>query len=97
MKNPLVILALLLFSCQYGFAQKKDTASLGIYINSIYDFKLDEKGFMADMWLWINYKNDSLEFENVIDIPNSKTAEFSHFTKEKRANGTGLPRIAKRR
>lgn len=97
MKNLVLLSCLVLLSGIHTLAQKRDTASLGIYINSIYDFRLDEKSFMADLWLWINYKNDSLEFENVVDIPNSKTAEFSHFTKEKKANGTGSPRIARRR
>lgn len=84
MRYPVTLFTwLLFFSCNFSFAQKKDTAQLGIYINSIYDFKLDDKSFMADLWLWINYKNDSLEFENVVEIPNSKAVEFSHFTKEK--------------
>jgi len=85
MKNPvLLVICFGLLSSTYSVAQKKDTASLGIYINAIYDFKLDEKSFMADLWLWINYKNDSLEFENVVEITNSKSADFSHFTKEKK-------------
>ena len=85
MKNLAVLLfSFLILSGNYSFGQKRDTAILGLYINSIYDFRLDEKSFMADVWLWINYKNDSLEFENVVDIPNSKTAEFSHFAKEKK-------------
>ncbi|MBC7827529.1 MAG: hypothetical protein H7122_07280 [Chitinophagaceae bacterium] len=85
MKNPVLLLSgLVLLSLNSIFAQEKDTASLGIYINSIYDFRLDEKSFMADVWLWVNYKNDSLDFENSLDFPNSKTAEFSHFTKEKK-------------
>lgn len=84
MKNTLLLSVILLLSCSYSFSQKKDTASLGIYINSIYDFRLDEKSFMADLWLWINYKNDSLQFDNVVEFPNSKTTEISHFTKEKK-------------
>jgi hypothetical protein len=84
MRNPCALLTcLLVIVYSFSHAQKKDTARLGIYINSIYDFKLDDKSFMADLWLWINYKNDSLQFENTVEIPNSKTVEFSHYTKEK--------------
>ncbi len=32
---------------------------------------------MADFWLWMNYKNDSLNFENAIELPNSKSTEAS--------------------
>ena len=62
-----------------------DTCRLGIYLNSIYDFKIDDKSFMADFWMWINYKNDSLKFENAIEITNSKTVDFSHYSLEKKA------------
>jgi hypothetical protein len=36
--------------------------------------------------MWINYKNDSLNFENKQDITNSKSIEFNHYTKEKKNN-----------
>jgi Neurotransmitter-gated ion-channel ligand binding domain len=62
----------------------KDTCFIGVYVNSIYDFKLDDKSFMADMWIWANYKNDSLNFENDLEVPNSKATDFSHFSVEKK-------------
>jgi hypothetical protein len=65
------------------FAQK-DTCTVGLYINSIYDFRMDEKSFTADFWMWMNYKNDSLNFENGLEIPNSKVSEFNHFGMEKK-------------
>lgn len=68
-------------------AQQKDTARIGLYINSLYDFKLEDKSFMADFWMWVNHKVDSNNFENVIELPNSKSAEFTHFAKEKKGNG----------
>jgi len=63
---------------------QKDTCKIGMYINSIYDFKLDDKSYMADFWLWMNYKNDSLKFENNVEITNSKMADFSHYSMEKK-------------
>jgi len=86
MKNAVLLFCLVFLSGTDTFAQTKDTARLGIYINSIYDFRLDEKSFMVDLWLWINYKNDSLDFENVVEITNSKETQFSHYTKEKKGD-----------
>src|SRR5688500_1344768 len=84
MKKQLQLFILAFAFSATSFAQK-DTCSVGIFIRSIYDFRLDEKTFTADFWMWINYKNDSLHFENGIEIPNSKTVEFSHFAVEKKS------------
>jgi hypothetical protein len=83
MKNRFLLSTFALLFCITSFAQK-DTCKIGIYINSVYDFKLDDKSFMADFWMWMNYKNDSLKFENVAEITNSKSADFSHYTLEKK-------------
>ena len=80
MKNILAFLGLL-FS-QLLVAQK-DTCKVGIYLDNIYDYKVDDKSFMADFWMWMNYANDSLHFDNAMEITNSKTADFSHYTMEK--------------
>jgi hypothetical protein len=82
MKNRLLFLVSVIFISTSLMAQK-DTCRVGVYINSVYDFKLDDKSYMADFWMWINYKNDSLQFENVAEITNSKSADFSHYSKEK--------------
>ena len=77
-----LVLLLLSFT---SFAQK-DTCKVGIYINCLYDFKLDDKSYMADFWMWMNYKNDSLNFENKHDITNSKSTAFSYYSKEKKGD-----------
>jgi hypothetical protein len=84
MQKRFVLFLLLLCLSINGWAQK-DTCYLGIYINKIYDFKIEDKSYMADFWMWVNYKNDSLKFENGIEITNSKATDFSHFTIEKKA------------
>src|SRR5688500_3409852 len=75
----------LFLPASFCFAQK-DTCMVGLYINSLYDFRLDDKSFMADFWLWQIYRNDSLNFENVIEVTNSKSVEFSHYSLEKKAD-----------
>ncbi len=84
MKNRLLAAVFLLFCSTTSFCQK-DTCRIGVYINSIYDFKLDDKSYMADFWVWANYKNDSLKFDNIVEITNSKEADFSHYSMEKKA------------
>ncbi len=85
--GPLLLIGSLLLFINSGTAQVKDTARVGIYINSVYDFKIDDESFMADFWMWVNHKNDRNHFENVIEIPNSKSAEFTHFSAEKKNTG----------
>jgi hypothetical protein len=83
MKNRIRFTAILLLLSLLSFAQK-DSCKIGIYVNSIYDFKIDDKSYMIDFWMWMNYKNDSLDFQNNQDITNSKSTDFSHYTKEKK-------------
>jgi hypothetical protein len=85
MKNRTLLFALLLFTSGIAMAQK-DTCKLGLYINSVYDFDLEDKSFMADFWVWMNYKNDSLKFEDALELPNSKTVDFSHYSIEKKGD-----------
>lgn len=83
MKNRSLLLIAALLSLFTATAQK-DTCKVGVYINSLYDFKLDDKSYMADFWMWMNYTDDSLQFENMIELPNSKSADFSHYSLEKK-------------
>lgn len=85
MKNRTLLLALLLFVSGITMAQK-DTCKLGLYINSVYDFDLEDKSFMADFWVWMNYKNDSLKFDEALELPNSKATDFSHYSVEKKGD-----------
>lgn len=82
MKNYLLLIIIALGCCGSIRAQK-DTCSIGIYISNVYDFKVEDKSFMADFWMWMNYTNDSLHFENAAEITNSKSSDFSHYTMEK--------------
>ncbi|MGQ0740607.1 MAG: hypothetical protein ACT4OJ_16280 [Bacteroidota bacterium] len=83
MKSRTLLFVLLYFACQPATAQK-DTCKIGIYLNSVYDFNIEEKSFMADFWLWMNYRNDSVQFNEGLELPNSKTVEFSHYSVEKK-------------
>lgn len=38
--------------------------------------------------MWLNYSNDSLTFEDGMEIPNSKSVEFSHFGIERKSGKT---------
>jgi hypothetical protein len=92
MKNRSLLVTLLLLPAVCCFSQQ-DTCKVGLYINSLYDLRLENKTFMTDFWLWQTYKNDSLHFEDAIEVPNGKSVEFSHFSKEEKA---GLQWIAQK-
>lgn len=80
-----LLIGLFLFSVVFSSAQK-DTCKLGLYLNSVYDFDMEKKSFMADFWMWVNYKNDSLRFGEAIEVPNSKEFAFSNYSIEKKGD-----------
>jgi hypothetical protein len=85
MKTRTLLLIILLGISYLSIAQK-DTCKIGLYINTAYDFDLEEKSFMTDFWVWLNYKNDSLKFDDALEIPNGKEVNFSHYSTEKKGN-----------
>jgi hypothetical protein len=79
----LILLVVAFNSTSKVFAQK-DTCYVGMYILSLTDFKIDDASFKADFWIWFIYDNDSLKIQDAIEIPHSKSIEFSNFSKEKK-------------
>lgn len=50
-----------------------DTVRTGIYITSIHNIDFRQKEYTMDMWLWMRYKNRSLDFWNNIEVPQAKS------------------------
>ncbi|MBC7905092.1 MAG: hypothetical protein H7Y27_16810 [Gemmatimonadaceae bacterium] len=84
MKTRVLLLSFLILSF-VGYTQQ-DTCKVGLYINSIYDFDLEEKSYMADFWVWMNFKNGALSFQEAIEVPNAKEVSFSQFSTEKKGD-----------
>lgn len=61
---------------------QRDTAKVGIFVVSLYNFDLTGKSYTSDFWIWFNHKNDSLSFENSVEITNSIESEFSMYMDE---------------
>jgi hypothetical protein len=61
-----------------------DTCKVGIYFNSLTDFNISDQSFSADFWMWFNYKNDSLQFNDAVEVTNSKSTSFSNYAKMKK-------------
>lgn len=61
-----------------------DTARVGIYLNALTDFNISNQSFTADFWVWFNFSNDSLVFNDAIEITNSKSSSFSNFSHAKK-------------
>jgi hypothetical protein len=96
MKNRALLFALFLFTANLAMAQR-DTCKLGLYLNNVYDFDLQNKSFMADFWIWLNYKNDSLKFDDALSCPIAKPGISAITALKKRMTSTGLQKNAKHR
>lgn len=56
---------------------QKDTAKIGCYISSLYDFNLSENTFKTDFYLWSIYnKNAPFNFEKEIEIMNTNSVSM---------------------
>src|SRR5688572_12618818 len=78
------ILALLILAglgIQRNHAQA-DTAKVGMFIFSLYDFDLANKSFSTVVYIWVNHTVDSLTFENSLEITNAKSTEYSMYFDE---------------
>ena len=53
-----------------------DTVKVGVFFTSVYDLNLAEKSFTADLWIWYNYRNDSINPLESVEISNAKEFEF---------------------
>lgn len=80
------ILSVLLFLLLLNtFARSaEDTCKVGIYLNSLTDFNISDQSFSSDFWMWFNYKNDSLQFNDAIEVTNSKSSSFTNYSRMKK-------------
>ena len=83
MYKKLILLIILIF----GFVGQKakaqaDTAKVGLFIYSLYDFNLTDKSFSTVVYIWVNHTIDSLTFENSLEITNAKSTEYSMYFNE---------------
>ncbi len=84
MKRSIIILLFLFFYCNAKIFAAEDTCRVGIYFNSLTDFKISDQSFSADFWIWFNYSNDSLQFNDALEITNSKSSSFTNYSKMKK-------------
>jgi len=82
-----ILSVFLLLGCLVSLSSSADdTCTVGIYFNSLTDFNISDQSFSADFWMWFNYKNDSLQFNDAIEVTNSKSFSFSNYAKSKKDN-----------
>ncbi|MBN8584171.1 MAG: hypothetical protein J0M37_03685 [Ignavibacteria bacterium] len=82
--NKILSVILLLISLTVITRSADDTCKVGIYFNSLTDFNISDQSFSADFWMWFNYKNDSLQFNDALEVTNSKSSSFSNYAKMKK-------------
>ncbi len=78
---------LLLIGLFFGVASlqlkaQPDTAKVGLFVYSLYDFDLANKSFSTVIYIWVNHDVDSLTFENSLEITNAKSTEYSLYFDE---------------
>lgn len=50
-----------------------DTVSTGIYVTSIHDIDFKQNEYTITFWLWMHYKNKEFDFEQNLEIPQTKS------------------------
>lgn len=68
---------------QTDAAAVPDTVKVGVFFTSVYDLNLAEKSFTADFWIWYNYRNDSINPLESVEISNAKEFTFQSDDLEK--------------
>lgn len=66
------------------YAQKNQSVTTGVFINSLYDLDFPGESFKVDMWIWCNYLDSSLKMNEMIEFPKTKEFNFSNQVTEKR-------------
>jgi hypothetical protein len=87
MKKVVFLLLALTGICSGQIQAQKDTAKVGLFILSLYNFDLADKSFTTDFWIWINHDIDSISFENSVEIPNAKEVNYSMYLDEPKGKG----------
>ena len=82
--NKILSAVLLLLLINSFVRSADDTCKVGIYINSLTDFNISDQSFSSDFWMWFNYKNDSLQFNDALEVTNSKSSSFTNYSKMKK-------------
>jgi hypothetical protein len=67
-------------------SQHKDTCTVGIYVQKIYDIDYPHSSFTTDFWMWTLSTSDSLQPLKSVEISNAKSYSFSNADVE-RKNG----------
>lgn len=93
----LVLAFSLVFFADYVLAQvpKKDTVRVGMYVENIYDLNFSGESFNADYWIWFDYKNDSLELPQSMEVIRNKNVTVEMDNKWKVDNINWCERLLK--
>lgn len=81
MRNSFFLICICLFSFSC-FAEKPhpDTVKVGVYVTSIHNIDFKQKEYAIQLWLWLKYKNKTLDFDKNLEIPMAKSVDKSFST-----------------
>jgi hypothetical protein len=85
MKLKRLLTLLLLVFCAGASSAQPDTCKIGIYVKSFYDLNIGDKSCTSNFWIWMLYRDSTLDFKDKIEFPLTKKTEVLHFIKEKKS------------
>jgi hypothetical protein len=65
-----------------GYSQSLDTAEIGIFITTLYDFNVGEGSYNTEFWIWAVHKNPEREFKENLEVKKAKSLIWSNYYSE---------------
>ena len=78
---------ILVFSNSFTFSQSKKNVNVGLYVEDIHGIDYQDAKYEIVLWVWINSKDGTYNFEEELDIPNSTEMEISSVLYDSTENG----------
>jgi hypothetical protein len=72
-----LVVSLLILPANFIFSQNKKNVNVGFYVEDIHGIDYQDAKYEIVLWVWINSKDGTYNFEEEIDIPNSTEMEIS--------------------
>jgi hypothetical protein len=82
-----LVVSLLILPANFIFSQNKKNVNVGLYIEDIHGIDYQDAKYEIVLWVWINSKDGTYNFEEELDIPNSTEMEISSILYDSTENG----------
>ena len=62
--------------------QTPDTVKIGCYVISLHDINFHDEEYTARFWIWMVYKDKSINFKEDIEVPNAKSIDIDEYIED---------------